>query len=103
MICVALLTVNVVAETPPNRTAVAPAKFVPVIVTELPTAPVAGVKLVMVGAFGLTTVKVPVLVPVPPEVTTEMTPVVAPTGTVAVICVALLTVKVAVGTPLKRT
>ena len=43
-----LLTVNV-AGVPSNETAVAPVKFVPVIVTPVPTAPVAGAKEVMAG------------------------------------------------------
>jgi hypothetical protein len=47
-ICVALLTVNV-ALVPLNFTDVAPVKPVPVIVTDVPTAPLVGVKLVMVG------------------------------------------------------
>ena len=50
VICVALFTVNVVAEMPLNLTAVAPVKFVPVIVTPVPTGPLVGAKLVIVGA-----------------------------------------------------
>jgi hypothetical protein len=67
-----------------NLTEVAPVKFVPVIVTEVPTGPLVGVKLVIVGG-GAVTVKVPALVAVPPGVVTLMVPVVAPEGTVAVI------------------
>lgn len=49
---VALLTEKV-AEAPPTVTEVAPVKFVPVNVTEVPAAPVVGLKLVIVGdAFG---------------------------------------------------
>jgi len=74
--------VNVVALTPLNRTAVAPVKFVPLIVTLLPTAPLVGVKLVIVGALAVT-VKLLALVAVPPGVVTLSGPVVAPAGTVA--------------------
>jgi len=49
MMLVAEMTVNVVAATVPNFTAVAPVKFVPVMVTAEPTATVVGVKLVIVG------------------------------------------------------
>ena len=70
------------ALTPLNRTAVAPVKFVPLIVTVLPANPLAGVKLVIVGA-GATTVKLVALVAVPPGVVTLSGPVVAPAGTVA--------------------
>jgi len=42
-------TLNDVAAVPPKLTAVAPVKFVPVIVTVAPTAPEVGVKLVIVG------------------------------------------------------
>jgi len=93
VICVAELTVNV-AFVPLNFTAVAPVNAVPVIVTLAPTSPLVGEKLVMVG--GNTTVKLLALVAVPPGVVTLIVPVVAPAGTVAVICVAELTVNVAV-------
>lgn len=49
VILVALTTVNDVAATPPNLTAVAPVKPVPVIVTVVPVAAVVGVKEMMVG------------------------------------------------------
>jgi len=74
-----------------NLTRVAPVKLVPVITTEVPTGPEVGVNLVIAGV----TVKLLVLVVVPPGVVTAMGPVVAPVGTVAVIWVALLTVTVA--------
>ena len=70
-----------VALTPLNRTAVAPVKFVPLIVTLVPTGPLVGVKLVIVGAA--MTVKLAALVAVPPGVVTLSGPVVAPAGTVA--------------------
>jgi hypothetical protein len=66
---------------PLNRTAVAPVKFVPLIVTLVPTIPLVGVKLVIVG--GCTTVKLVPLVPVPADVVTLIGPVVAPGGTCA--------------------
>jgi hypothetical protein len=69
------------AAVPLNLTAVVPVKFVPPIVTVVPAGPVAGVKPVMVG--GSSTVKLPVLVAVPPGVVTLSGPVVAPAGTVA--------------------
>jgi hypothetical protein len=62
-----------------NVTAVAPVKFKPLIVTLAPTSPLAGVKLVIVGA----TVKSVALVAVPTDVVTLSRPVVAPVGTVA--------------------
>jgi hypothetical protein len=62
-----------------NVTAVAPLKFAPLIVTLVPTDPFAGVKLVIVGA----TMKLLVLVAVPPGVVTLIGPVVASAGTVA--------------------
>ena len=65
---------------------------VPVIVTAVPTGPLVGVKLVIVGA-GITVNEEP-LVAVPPGVSTAIAPVAAPAGTVVVICVALATVNV---------
>jgi hypothetical protein len=73
------LTLNV-AETPLNVTLVAPVKLVPVIVTEVPTGPLVGLKLVMAGV----TVNVPELDAVPPAVVMPILPVLAPLGTVAV-------------------
>ena len=93
-----LLTVNV-DTFPPSETAAAPAKFVPVIVTPVPTGPLAGVKEVMAGV----TVKRVVVFKGPlPGVVTVMGPVVAPAGTVVVIVPGGLSVKVAV-TPLNET
>ena len=63
---------------PLNRTAVAPVKLVPVIVTLTPTAPLVGVKLVIVGG----TRKFVALVAVPEGVVTLSGPDVAPAGTV---------------------
>ncbi|MNL11978.1 hypothetical protein D3C87_1328370 [compost metagenome] len=52
VIRVALFTVNDVADTPPNVTAVAPVKSAPVMATLVPPAvgPLPGVRAVMVGA-----------------------------------------------------
>ena len=66
---------------PLKVTAVAPAKFVPVIVTPLPTEPLVGLKLVIVGALA-TTVNALALVAVPWGVVTLSGPVVAPVGTI---------------------
>jgi hypothetical protein len=80
---VAEVTVKLAA-LPLNVTAVAPVKAEPLIVTLVPTGPLAGVKLVIVGGSGaLTTVKVVALVAVPSGVVTLSVPVVAPVGTVA--------------------
>jgi hypothetical protein len=49
---VAEVTVKV-ALTPLNVTAVAPVKFVPLIATLVPTGPLVGVKLVIVGTCGV--------------------------------------------------
>src|SRR5438094_7909420 len=69
-------------------------------VTLLPTSPLVGVKLVMVGGF--TTVNAPVLVAVPPGVVTLSVPVVAPAGTAAWMVVGAASVKLAL-TPLNAT
>ena len=66
---------------PLNCTAVAPLKFVPLIVTLAPTSPLVGVKLVIVG--GYSTVKALELVAVPAGVVTLIDPEVAFAGTVA--------------------
>jgi hypothetical protein len=76
-----LLTVNV-AGVPLNETAVAPVKFVPVIVTPVPPTPLGGAKEAIAGV----TVKRVVIVKGPlPGVVTLMGPVLAPAGTVVVI------------------
>jgi hypothetical protein len=77
-------TEKLVAATPPNFTEVAPAKPVPLIVTEVPTGPLVGEKDVMVGVGGPVTVKSVALVAVAPPLVTLIFPVVAPDGTVAV-------------------
>ena len=88
------------APVPLNCTAVAPMKFVPLIVTLVPAGPLPGVKLVTVGGF--TTVKLLALLAVPPAVVTLIVPLEVPAGTVAVIAVAEFTAKLAL-VPLNRT
>ena len=82
VIRVAELTLNGAA-TPLNATAVAPLKLVPVTVTDIPTPPLDGLNVVIVGAA--TTVKLVALVAVPPAVVTVTGPLLAPAGTDAVI------------------
>jgi len=69
------------ALTPPNITDVAPLKFVPLMVTPVPSGPLVGEKFEIAGGF--TTAKLLVLIAVPPGVVTLTGPVVAPAGTVA--------------------
>ena len=70
------------AAVPLKLTAVAPVKFVPLIVTLVPAGPLVGVKPVIVGALAAI-VKLLGLVAVPSGVVTLTGPVVAPAGTVA--------------------
>jgi len=98
VICVALSTVKLAATLPLNFTAVAPVKFVPVIVTEAPAKPLAGLKLEIVGAFVI--VKLVADEAAPPGVPTRIFPVLVLLATVAVIWVALSTEKLAAGLPL---
>jgi len=85
-----------VAATPLNVTVLVPCdapKFAPVIVTDVPTNPDVGFRLVMLGAAAVT-VKFTPLLAAPPTVTT-MFPVAAPVGTVVAMPVALQLVAVA--------
>ena len=100
VICVPEFTVKT-ALVPLKVTAVAPVKLEPVMITLVPTAPLPGVKLVIVGAAA-ETVKFVLLLAVPPGAVTPIGPVVALAGTVAVICVPEFTVKTAL-VPLKVT
>ena len=59
VICVALTTVNEAAAIPLNATPVVPDKFVPVIVTVVPTMPLEGAMLVMLGATDVGPLKPP--------------------------------------------
>lgn len=93
---------EVVAVVPFSFTEVAPVRFVPVIVTDVPTGPLVGEKLVIVGAeAAAVTVKFVVELALPPAVVTETFPVVAPLGTVVAIWLALFTTNVAL-MPLKE-
>src|SRR6266853_3070703 len=99
---VALQLVGVPA-VPLNVTVLVPCvapKFAPLIVTDVPTTPVVGLKLAMLGA-GTVTVKLTPLLATPPTVTTTF-PLVAPVGTAAVMLVAFQLVAVA-ETPLNFT
>jgi len=98
VICMAELTVKFATPTSVvlNFTEVAPVKLVPLIVTLAPMIPDAGVKLVTVGAPII--VNEAELEPEPAGVVTVMTPLEAPAGTWAVICVGELTVKFAART-----
>ena len=77
-------------------------KFVPVIVTDVPTAPDVGTRLVIDGGIADTTVKLTPLLKIPLKVSMTMFPVVAPDGTVTVKLFCQLLVTVA-GNPLKKT
>jgi hypothetical protein len=81
---------------------VVPVKWVPVMVTVAPTAPLVGENELMVGAAVELTVKLVELAPVPLGVVTLILPVVAPPGTLVEIPVPETTVKVA-GVPLNFT
>ncbi|MDP9359858.1 MAG: hypothetical protein M3P29_00245, partial [Acidobacteriota bacterium] len=100
-ICVSLDTVYVEALMPLNFTAVAPVKPEPVTVTDVPAAPLEGVKEVIEG--GAVTLKLPALLPVPDAVVTLTGPMPAPAGAIAVICVSLSTVNDVALTPLNFT
>ena len=75
-------------------------KFVPLMVTTVPAAPLVGVNEMMLGA-GMK-VNVPVLVAVPPAVVTVIVPV-APLPTVAVMVLSFTTVKAVADAPPKAT
>jgi len=75
---------------------------VPLIETDVPLVPIVGVKLLIVGVSDELTVNELLLDADPPGAVTEITPVVAPDGTVVTIRVALEELTVAV-TPLKVT
>lgn len=76
------------AGTPLNRTLVVLPRLTPFTVIGVPTPPLAGERLVMTGAGPVVTVKALPLTAIPSGVVTDIVPLVAPTGTVAVICVA---------------
>jgi len=89
-----------VALTPPKVTVLVPCvapKFAPLIVTDVPTGPELGFRLLMLGA-GTVTVKVKPLLTCPPTVATTL-PVLAPLGTGTAMLVALQLVGVALTPP----
>jgi hypothetical protein len=91
-----VLQLVTVAAVPLNVTALLPCvgpKFVPVIVTAVPTGPEVGFRFVIVGVDTVT-VKLTPLLAVPPTVTTTF-PVVAPLGTAVAMLVVLQLVTVA--------
>jgi len=72
----------------------APVRFVPLMITLLPVRPLMGLKPVMVGGCsGTVTLKLLPELAVPLAVVTEIFPLVAPLGTVAVTWAALATAK----------
>ncbi|MEI6449727.1 MAG: hypothetical protein WCP98_07220 [Actinomycetes bacterium] len=92
------------APVPLKVTLVAPVRPLPLMVTLAPTGPEVGVKLVTAGDAGDdVTAKLVALAAVPPGVATASLPVVAPVGTLAVICVLPTTLKVVADVPLKVT
>src|SRR5262249_42201746 len=97
LIVVALVT-DAGAATPLNFTVLPPTKVVPVIVTLVPTAPLSGVRLSIVG----TTLKVGPSA-APPGVVTATTPVVAVAGTCVSMCVSSLPPSTVAATPLNFT
>src|SRR5690242_1444871 len=103
---VVLVLVSTVAVVPLNKTVLplgVREKFVPEIVMVVPLAPTSGVNPEIVGALGVAvTVKLAAEEALPPGLVTEIRPVVAPVGTVAISCVVLADVTVAV-TPLNFT
>ena len=99
---------NVVVRAVPLKFTTEPlTKPVPVTVrgvAVLPATAVAGERLVMTGTgLGTMTVKVPVLVAVPPGVVTARGPLVAPAGTTKVMVVAFTTAKPVMATPFSVT
>jgi len=88
----------IAADVPLKLTFVAPARPVPVIVTEAPIAPFFGARFVIFGV----TVKFAAVVMEPPDVVTVIGPVVAAFGTVVTIDVAVLLL-ITAAVPLKET
>jgi hypothetical protein len=88
--------------TPLKATLVAPVKFAPWMSTLVPTGPLVGENVLIVGGDAVT-VNEPPLVAVPPGAVTEIGPLVAPAGTWAVMSVGELTTKLGSATPLNVT
>ena len=86
-----------------NTTEVAHPKFVPVMTTLDPTAPVLGANDVIVGTPAAATMKFVVLTVLPDGASTAIVPLVAPAGTVVVMDVLVATVNVGWFVPLNLT
>jgi hypothetical protein len=99
-ICVSESIVNV-ADSPLNATSLALVNALPVMVTSVPVKPPAGVNDVIVG--GSSMMKSVALNPVAAALVTLIGPLLAPTGTVARICVPESTVKLPATVPLNET
>jgi len=92
------------AAVPLNRTAFTPVKRAPWMTTVDPTSPPAGLKLVIVGALPVVTMKFVPLWALPSGVITTIGPVEAPLGTSTVIrCPVAFTLKPGAFTPLNAT
>src|SRR5438874_1007336 len=100
VIWVSAVTLHLAAAPLEKVTVVVPLKLLPLMVTEVPTGPLVGLKELIVG--GGVTVKLLALVAVPAGVVTRIGPEVAPVGTGAVSWGSALTVKLAAG-PLRPT
>lgn len=87
LICEPETTLYVVAAVPLNATRDAPVRLEPLIVTRVPALPWFGENELIVGALagGAVTAKIAALVALPPGVVTEIGPLAASEGTVAVI------------------
>ena len=102
---VAELRVTPVPATVPNFTAVTPVKLVPVTVTVVPpeVGPDEGLTTVTVGAATYVYLSLMDVADVPPAALTVTSTVPVPVGALAVICVALFTMKVVAGFEPKAT
>ena len=92
---VSLITSKLPAATPPNVTLVVPLNVFPVIVTAVPTGPLVGLKLPILGGIA----SGPLLADPPAVVTTIFCLVLAPAGTIAVTDVSETTLNDAAGKP----
>ena len=97
VICVSEFTVywDPPAVLPLNATVVAPVKWLPVIVTIVNCGPLVGLKELIVGGPVVTIENELPLQPVPKPVVAQIPPVVAPCGTLVLICVSETTLKLA--------
>ena len=93
--------VMLVADVELNDTTLAFARFAPVIVTDVPTGPLTGVKALILGIGVCSTVNAVVFVAVPPAVVTVtvQAPTATPAGTVTLICVEVSVPTLVAATP----